>query len=137
MQKEQFLKLSQGQKEQYLLELRRKMGKDSQSNENPASLMYPVIQKEEEQKLELFPLTDIQESFLVGKYYGAEKDKVGCHVYCEFEESRLDIQRFKDTWHQLIVHHSMLHTMIYADGQQRVMEEIPNYEIPVHDLQKS
>ncbi|MED0940736.1 condensation domain-containing protein, partial [Bacillus mobilis] len=31
----------------------------------------------------------------------------------------------------------MLHTMIYADGQQRVMEEIPNYEIPVHDLQKS
>ncbi|MFJ8526408.1 hypothetical protein, partial [Bacillus cereus] len=135
MDLQQFSMLSDTEKKRRIADLVQKHIKlqhDVEKNDRNV----PVLKYDYEGRNAPFPLTDIQESFVVGRLLGG-KDKSGCHFYCEFEESRLDIQRLKHTWHQLILHHDMLHTMIYADGQQRVMEEIPNYEIPVHDLQKS
>ena len=78
-----------------------------------------------------FPLTDIQESFVVGRLLGSN-DKIGCHFYCEFEKKDLDIEKLKRIWNKLVQHHGMLHTIINSTGTQSILHKVPDFDIPIH-----
>ncbi|WP_229704277.1 condensation domain-containing protein, partial [Lysinibacillus alkalisoli] len=105
-------------------------------NGNQTDKRFPVLKSMLEDIYVPFPLTDIQESFVVGRLLGSD-DKVGCHFYCEFEKKDLNIAKLKHTWNQLVNHHEMLHTIINSLGTQIVLHKVPDYDMPTHDLKNA
>ncbi|QQZ64668.1 non-ribosomal peptide synthetase (plasmid) [Paenibacillus sonchi] len=81
-----------------------------------------------------FPLSDMQESFSVGKFFGGATDRVGCHIYFELEEYDLDVSKLTSAWNQLIAYHEMLQTVVLANRSQRLLEQVPEYVPQVFDL---
>jgi 3-oxoacyl-(acyl-carrier-protein) synthase/enoyl-CoA hydratase/carnithine racemase/acyl carrier protein len=82
-----------------------------------------------------FPLSDIQESFLVGRKIGTDKS-VGCHVYFEMAFEKLDIYRLNTAWQRLIDYHDMLRAVILPSGLQNVLSDVPKYKIKVSDIRR-
>ncbi|WP_433498370.1 amino acid adenylation domain-containing protein [Sphaerimonospora sp. CA-214678] len=80
---------------------------------------------------EPFPLTDLQQSYLIGKLSG---DPAGCHVYREFEIADLDPARMAAAWRRVVAHHDALRMVLTPDGRQRIREETPPVDVPVHDF---
>ena len=98
---------------------------------------YPIIRVSPDQKNQAFPLTDMQESFLVGKYWGEQYDKVGCHAYFEIKLARLHAERLTQSWNALVQHHDMLRLVVEADGTQRIQEHVPTYIFPTYDFRQA
>lgn len=80
-----------------------------------------------------FPLTEIQLAYLVGRESDLELGGVATHSYIEFE-TQLDITRFNQSLCRIIDRHPMLRAIMTTDGQQRVLTEVPAYQIVVEDL---
>lgn len=87
------------------------------------------------ERYEKFILTDIQNSYVMGRNTTYELGGVGCHAYLEmvFEEV-LDLKRLKRAWNQVIKKHDMLRAIIYDVGYQIVQEEVPELDIICADL---
>jgi amino acid adenylation domain-containing protein len=83
---------------------------------------------------EPFPLTDIQQAYLIGRAAELELGKVGCHAYREFDCSSVDLPRLEQAWNRLVARHPMLRAVFSADGTQRVLDAVPTYRIEVEDL---
>lgn len=81
-----------------------------------------------------FPLTELQQSYLVGKDPHLSDDPVGCHVYREFEVTELDRDRLRVAWQRVVARHGMLRAVITSDGRQRILAEVPAVPFTVHDL---
>jgi amino acid adenylation domain-containing protein len=81
-----------------------------------------------------FPLTDIQQAYLVGRAAELELGKVGCHAYREFDCASVDLPRLEQAWNRLVARHPMLRAVFSADGTQRVLDSVPAYGIEVEDL---
>uniref|UniRef100_UPI002103BD97 condensation domain-containing protein n=1 Tax=Geminicoccus harenae TaxID=2498453 RepID=UPI002103BD97 len=80
-----------------------------------------------------FPLTDIQQAYLVGRAAELELGRVGCHAYREFEAESYDLARLEEAWNLLVRRHPMLRAVFTGDRQQ-VLPEVPHYRIEVTDL---
>ncbi len=80
-----------------------------------------------------FPLTDIQQAYLVGRAAEMELGRVGCHAYREFEADSYDLPRLQAAWNRLVRHHPMLRAVVQGDLQQ-VLPEVPAYRIETLDL---
>lgn len=94
------------------------------------SMDYEVIQKETRAP---FALTDVQKAYLIGREEGQPLGGVSCHVYVEFDNQNLDIDRLKQAWQKLINHHGMLRAKFNRDGTQQILDEVTN-EVTVQDL---
>lgn len=81
-----------------------------------------------------FPLTDIQQAYWIGRNVAFELSNVATHSYREIECFNLDIERFAKAWRRLIERHDMLRAIVQPDGQQRILPQVPAYEIKVLDL---
>ncbi|WP_018306963.1 non-ribosomal peptide synthetase [Desulfitobacterium hafniense] len=82
-----------------------------------------------------FPLTDIQNSYVVGRNKHYELGGVACHGYLEIEfEEILDMRRLEAAWNKVIQKHDMLRAIVYDVGYQIVQETVPLVRIPVLDL---
>ncbi|MEY9913836.1 amino acid adenylation domain-containing protein [Bradyrhizobium japonicum] len=73
---------------------------------------------------EPFPLTDVQEAYVLGRSSALELGNVATHSYAEFEVDALDLNRFERAVHDLIMRHDMLRAVVRADGTQQVLAEI-------------
>ncbi|MBL4761433.1 MAG: hypothetical protein JKY93_01885, partial [Gammaproteobacteria bacterium] len=83
-----------------------------------------------------FPLSDIQESFLIGRKIGAVGGG-GCHIYMEMTpESNLDIYRLNSAWNTLVQHHDMLRAIMLSNGQQQICDDVQPYKFKVVDLSR-
>ena len=78
-----------------------------------------------------FPLTDIQRAFWIGRSEQMILGGVGSHFYIEFDGEELDIPRLEQAWHLLIQRHDMLRAVVTEDGQQRVLQDVPDYQITI------
>jgi pyochelin synthetase len=83
---------------------------------------------------EPFPLTDLQHAYWVGRGRSVELGGVACHFYLELESTGLDIARLNASLRKVIERHDMLRAIIEPDGRQRILPEVPDYEIAVADL---
>jgi amino acid adenylation domain-containing protein len=81
-----------------------------------------------------FPLTDIQQAYLVGRAAELELGKVGCHAYREFDCATVDLPRLERAWNKVVARHPMLRAVFSADGTQRVLDSVPSYRIEIEDL---
>ncbi|GAA1954208.1 amino acid adenylation domain-containing protein [Amycolatopsis minnesotensis] len=86
---------------------------------------------------EPFPLTDVQSAYLLGRGAAFAYGGVACHGYGELHYPDLDPDRMTAAWRAVIDRHDMLRAVVDVDGSQRVLPEVPPFEIPVRDLRGS
>ena len=81
-----------------------------------------------------FPLTDVQQAYWIGRTGQFELGNVATHAYYEIECVDLDLDRLNQTLNQLIKRHEMLRMIISADGQQQILPQVAEYQIPINDV---
>lgn len=84
------------------------------------------------QGAEPFPLTPVQEAYLVGKHAPAGSDRVGCHHYREFELTAPNVPRLRLAWAAVVDHHEMLRS-VQTGAEQRIDPPGREWEMPHHD----
>jgi len=94
----------------------------------------PAIVPDPESRYEPFPLNDVQHAYWVGRNAQLELGQVSTHVYFEFECGDLDPERLSAAFRKVVALHDMLHAVIDVNGQQRILQSVPDYEISVSDL---
>lgn len=84
-----------------------------------------------------FPLTDIQNSYVIGRNNIYELGGVACHGYLEvvFDEV-LDVKYLEAAWNKVIQKHDMLRAVVYDVGYQLVQETVPYVSITAVDLRE-
>ncbi|SFU28895.1 amino acid adenylation domain-containing protein/thioester reductase domain-containing protein [Clostridium sp. DSM 8431] len=128
MEKELFYSLSKEEKIKVIEDLK-KLVSCKTSDQRESS----VYEKELKDNFK-FKLSDIQESFLVGKRFGKDKDNVGCHMYFEFTENNLNIDRLNNAWNILTKYHKMLNVVVLPDRTQQVKTEMSDYKFKIYDV---
>ena len=93
-----------------------------------------VIGGEEAARFEPFALSEIQQAYWIGRHSGIELGGVSTHVYMELKGPALELQRLSLAIDRLVVRHDMLRAVIDADGVQRVLPAVPEYELAVSEL---
>lgn len=88
-----------------------------------------VLSIDPEQQYEPFPLTGIQEAYLLGRNNTYQYGGVSCHIYMEIEYPSLDPDRVEVVWNQLIDRHGMLKTVFTLEGYQQELPEVPYFKI--------
>ena len=86
------------------------------------------------QRYEPFPLTDIQQAYWVGRTPAVELGGNAAHGYLEYAVEDLDIPRLNRSLDRLIQRHDMLRAIVTPSGLQRILPEVPPYEVQVSDL---
>jgi pyochelin synthetase len=87
-----------------------------------------------EERLEPFPLTDVQAAYLVGRGGAVQYGGVGCHGYGELLFDDLDPARLEAAWAALVGRHDMLRAVVRPDGLQQVLADTRPYAIQVSDV---
>lgn len=82
----------------------------------------------------MFPLTDVQYSYLIGRENDQILGGVGCHAYLEIDGENIEEDRLKDAWNKLQYRHPMLRVKFTKDGQQVILDKPYSEEIEVFDL---
>ncbi|MFE7242356.1 amino acid adenylation domain-containing protein [Streptomyces sp. NPDC057580] len=80
---------------------------------------------------EEFPLTSVQQSYVVGKHPQLSPDTVGCHHYREFTLADTDVDRLRNAWRTVLGHHAMLRVVV-AGTRQRIGDG-GTWDITAHD----
>jgi pyochelin synthetase len=94
----------------------------------------PAIDPDPKSRYEPFPLTDMQHAFWIGRSGILELGNVSNHGYYEIEGRDLDVDQLNTALQQLIDRHDMLRAVVLPDGQQRILKEVPPYQMVVLDL---
>ncbi|MCW1097520.1 amino acid adenylation domain-containing protein [Streptomyces sp. RS2] len=81
---------------------------------------------------EPFPVTDLQQAYLVAKGSDLGGETVGCHLYREFAVHDLDPGRLRQAWQDLIDQHGMLRAVVDDDGLQHIRPAADDWRMPVH-----
>ncbi|MDE6426713.1 MAG: amino acid adenylation domain-containing protein [Ruminococcus sp.] len=85
-----------------------------------------------ESKYEPFPLSELQESYFIGRNADGYQGLV-TNGYVELECSDYNRQKFENVLGKLIARHDMLRTVIYPDGTQQIIPEAEFPEIETVD----
>ncbi|MGD2116523.1 MAG: amino acid adenylation domain-containing protein, partial [Acidobacteriota bacterium] len=84
---------------------------------------------------EPFPMTGVQQAYCFGRYGAFELGNVATHAYVEMDLRDLDVARLERAWNALVRRHDMLRAVFSsADGTQRILPEVPDYEVVCEDL---
>lgn len=81
-----------------------------------------------------FPLTDLQQAYLLGRNGFFDLGNVAASFYVELAVDDLDLARLTGALAGMIERHDMLRAGIGPDGQWRVQAEAVPYEVAVTDL---
>jgi amino acid adenylation domain-containing protein len=92
----------------------------------------PVLRPDPAARHEPFALTDVQHAYWMGRNAFLELGGVSTHVYLELH-SPLELARLETALRRTIAHHDMLRAVIGPDGEQRVLPDVPPYELRVVD----
>lgn len=85
---------------------------------------------------ESFFIDHVQTAYLMGRNNLFDYGGVACHVYLELKYKKLDVSRVRLVWNKLIQTHDMLRTVVFEEGYQQVLKEVPELEIPYWDVSK-
>ncbi|HXO22737.1 MAG TPA: amino acid adenylation domain-containing protein [Thermoanaerobaculia bacterium] len=94
----------------------------------------PAIVPEPARRHEPFPLSDIQQAYLVGRTGLFELGGIGPTSYVEVDWSELNLGRLEGAWNRLVERHDVLRAVVDPAGQLHVLPRVPPYTIAVRDL---
>ncbi|OIJ88638.1 hypothetical protein BIV25_36335 [Streptomyces sp. MUSC 14] len=83
---------------------------------------------------EPFPLTDLQQAYLVGRTDAFELGNVSTSFLVEVDLDETDLDRLAASFRHLVDRHDMLRAVVSGDRHQRVLAEVPDYSIATVDL---
>ncbi|MEL4895256.1 amino acid adenylation domain-containing protein [Crocosphaera sp. Alani8] len=113
-------------------------GLEAQISENgliePLTGNLPTLVAKTEERYQPFPLTDIQQAYLIGRSAAFELGNVATHGYREIETVGLTIPEVEEAFNILIQRHDMLRMVVDEDGKQRILSEVPPYKLQTLDL---
>ena len=115
-------------------EIARRQGREEAYEEDLAAL--PTVVPDPQHRSAPFPLTDIQQAYWLGRTGAFELGNVATHLYRESEGEEVDLERYTAAWRRLIARHDMLRAVFADDGTQRILADVPPYEIDVLDLRE-
>jgi amino acid adenylation domain-containing protein len=81
-----------------------------------------------------FPLTDLQQAYLVGRNPDYELGGIGTQVYLEYRHRSLDLDRLAASWLDVVARHDSLRAVITPEGRQRVRLSAQDCGLIVMDL---
>ncbi|MGW6739351.1 amino acid adenylation domain-containing protein [Streptomyces sp. NPDC055025] len=81
-----------------------------------------------------FPLTDLQQAYLLGRNGFFELGNVAASFYVELDAPHLDAESLSTALTGMVQRHDMLRAVIGADGQWHVQREAAPYPVAVTDL---
>ncbi|MEU0677524.1 amino acid adenylation domain-containing protein [Streptomyces sp. NPDC006172] len=84
-------------------------------------------------RFEPFPLTEIQESFYVGRTLGPSTG-AGTQIHLEFEADDFDTVRAESAWNDVVAATDMLRAHVLPDARQVVRAEVPFHRFVRVDL---
>lgn len=96
----------------------------------------PAVQPDPARRFEPFALNDIQQAYLIGRAEGIELGNIACHTYNEVDITDWNQSLFEHALRQLIERHEMLRAIVFADGRQQILAEVPPYQVHVEDLRE-
>lgn len=92
------------------------------------------VKSDPESKYDPFPMTDIQTAYVLGRKDTFQYGGVACHVYLELLYESLEEERVQAAWQTLIERHDMLHAVMYENGYQAILEDIPKIRVNCYDM---
>ena len=95
-----------------------------------------TVQPDLPNRFEPFPLTDLQQAYLVGRSEGIELGNISCHGYAEVDMEDWDRERFQAALQRVIDRHEMLRCIVLPEGCQQILPSPQKYEIKVSDLRQ-
>ncbi|WP_176692783.1 beta-ketoacyl synthase N-terminal-like domain-containing protein [Photorhabdus luminescens] len=97
-----------------------------------AEFLTPVTEEHPEQA---FPLSELQESFVIGRELSTYGQRVGSTLYFELHIAQsIPIKQIESAWNHLVDYHEALHTVINNYFQQQVLEDYDYYSFPFIEL---
>lgn len=94
----------------------------------------PVLLPDTQARHEPFSLTDLQQAYLVGRSSAFELGNVSTYFFIEVDVEDVDLTRLTESLRLMIARHDMLRAVMTEDGHQRVLADVPPYEIRTTDL---
>ena len=89
----------------------------------------PALTADPAGRHEPFPLSDVQSAYLLGRGRAFAYGGVGCHGYGELRYPALEPDRMRQAWQAVVQRHDMLRAVVELDGSQRVLPEVPPFEL--------
>lgn len=96
----------------------------------------PAVEPIPEDRHKPFPLTDIQQAYHIGASADLELSDVSMHLYVEVEMDAPDHARLQSALHAVIDRHDMLRAVVLPEGLERILPEVPPYQIALIDLRE-
>ena len=94
-----------------------------------------VLNNEPSSPNKAFPLTDLQQSFIIGRKIKTCGSYVSSNIYFELDiKSNIAVAEIESAWNTLVSHHEALHTAINDDFTQLVLDQVPYYSIAASDV---
>jgi pyochelin synthetase len=87
-----------------------------------------------ERRLEPFPLSEIQQAYLVGRTELFELGGVGPTSYLEADWPDLDVPRLEVAWNRIVKRHDMLRSIVLRDGRWQILPAAPPFKVGLLDL---
>ena len=87
------------------------------------------LMENKSERYEPFVLTDVQQSYLMGRGNLFDYGGVACHIYIQLCYEQLDTVRVERVWNELIAKHEMLRAVIHEEGYQQIMKEAPPFNV--------
>lgn len=109
----------------------------SEARARNATDQLPPLIKDLPNREQPFPLTDVQHAYWLGRQGLFEFGNVATHFYFELDCGVLDCERLNEALCRLIARHEMLRAVVGRDGLQRILPEVPRYQIKTTDLGES
>lgn len=98
-----------------------------------AVVEYPAVTHNQADQHKPFPLTPVQLAYLVGRKNGFELGNISTHGYIEIETG-LENTKLNKALNKLIKRHPSLQLVITEAGEQKVLEDVPEYTIDYQDI---
>ena len=116
--------------------LQKLLADNEKQDQAAAAIALPQIIPQPAETYQPFPLTDIQQSYWLGRSGVYALGNVSAHCYFELDGQDLDLAKVNAAWQRLMNRHGMLRAVVLPDGQsQKISESVPAYSIKVYDLQ--
>lgn len=98
---------------------------------------FPRIAVDKENLFQPFPLTESQEILWLGRSGVFELGACGTNLFMEIEFTDVPTEfprLVESALNRLVRRHAMLRAIVLADGNQKVLPTVPDYEVEVEDL---